>query len=158
MPHSSAFVTEGAYSPTARITLIASSPRPCGEFARRGDFAAQRLEVGRVDDGLGRVVLASIERALQQVGMEAAQVDRADRADAAERRHAAGKAVRRDAHPHAALHDGQQRATAQAQRLQPATRQRRREIGIDVGIGDARRHGTPRHAQHRSGRPVTLTA
>ena len=74
-----------AYSPTARITLIASSPRPERARARGGDLALRkRLEVRGIDDRLGRVVLADRERALHQVRMVAAQIHRADRAHAAD--------------------------------------------------------------------------
>ena len=87
-------------------------------------FAAHGFEVGGVDLRLAVGVTAHALRqvlgALHQIRVVAAQVDRAERAHPAQRGHAAGQPVRRHAHAHAALHDGQQRAPAEPQRRQPA--------------------------------------
>ena len=143
MPHSSARVTEGAYSPTARITLMASRPRPPASWRAARISRVQRLEVGVVDDLLGGFVAASpgsrSRRARHQVGVVAAQVDRRDRAHRPQRRHAAGQAMGRHAHAHATLNDRQQRAPAQPQRGQAAAARPAQQIGGsgvgEVGVG-----------------------
>ena len=120
-------------------------PAPAGQRARGADLAFQRLEVGRVDGQLGglRGGLArqQLVRALHQVGVVAAQVDRRDRAHRAERGHAAGQPVRRHAHAHAALHDRQQRATAQSQRRQATLQRPLHQVAGGVCGFDAGVHG-----------------
>jgi hypothetical protein len=90
-----------------------------GECTRRADFARQRLEVGFIDGPLGgcrrRSAGGQFAGLFHQVGIEAPQVDRRDRAHRPQRGHAAGQAVRRDADAHAALNDGQEAAATQRQ-------------------------------------------
>ncbi len=95
-------------------------PAALREMARRGDLAAQRLEVGLVDHGLERLARREAGRAGHQVGVMPAQVDRRDRPHRPERGHAAGQAVGRHADAHAALDDRQQVASAQVHRAQAA--------------------------------------
>ncbi len=113
-------------------------PEAAGELARAGDLAAQRFEVGGVDRGLGLGLGLRADargqalRARHQVGVVAAQVDRAERADTAKRGDAAGQPVRRHAHAHAALDDGQHAAPGQPQRRQPAALEQRGDSGKDM--------------------------
>ena len=117
-----------------------------GDGQRSPHLAAHGLQVGGIDLGPAVVVTAHALRqvagAFHQVRVVAAQVDRAERAHAAQRRHAAGQAVGRHAHAHAALHDGQQPAPAQHQRLQAAAGQLRLQVGRNgVRLGRWCGHG-----------------
>ena len=95
-------------------------PAALRQCPRGGDFATQGFEVGGVDRLLGRRADAQVAGALHQVGVMPAQIDRRDRAHRALCGNTARQAVRRHAHAHAALHDGQQLAPGQAQRAQAA--------------------------------------
>jgi hypothetical protein len=143
MPASSAVRTEGAHH------VDGQQPAPAGQRARGGDLAPQRFQVGRVDGRLGRAVGRQPGSALHQVRMVAPQVDRGQRADGTLGGHAAGQPVRRDAHPHAALHDRQQAAAAQAQRRQAAQGR---------GIERVHRSGNGPKSRLKSGRRTVAEA
>ena len=117
-------MTEGAYSPTARMTLMASSPRSPASATGIGDLALECLEVGVVDGDLGRLrgrlSGGKVARPLHQIRMKAAQVDRRDRSDRVQRGDAAGEPMRGHADAHASLNDRQQGLAAQSQGTQPA--------------------------------------
>ena len=88
----------------------------------RFDFAPQRVPVGAVDQAFGSRCVGHVQVACarHQIRVVTAQVHRRDRAHAAERGHAARQPVRRHAHTHATLHDGQQAAARQTKRPQTA--------------------------------------
>ena len=120
-------------------------PAPTSERLRRADLALQRFQVRGVDGFLGglRRGLAGRQAAgaLHQVGMVATQVDRRDRADAAQRCDAAGQPVGRHADTHAALHDGQQRPSRQTQGREAVGFGPGHQIGGHIGHGGGSDHG-----------------
>ena len=99
-----------------------------GDLARGADFAVERGQVGALD----RRLVARVARRAHEVRVVAPQVDARDGADAVLARDRGGKAVRRDAHAHAALHE----------RAHPPAADRQHRIRV--------RQGRPRWPRARS--------
>jgi hypothetical protein len=89
-----------------------------GDGPRALDLARQGLLIRLLDDGLLLLTVRQTKAARHQIRVMAAQVHRGDGSPGSFRRHGARQAVRRNAHAHAALHDGQQRASCQIQGAQ----------------------------------------